>query len=122
LTKEFAIAISAGEERCHRGCGNQLGPSAELVLLNRRSTAAVVELDVEQLAGSDINLHAAVGRGPCRDGDDSREIGYRCGLNACSEIGLAPALNPSRSDCADTDTDCVRLEAKHRAGRDFALK
>ena len=120
--KEFAIAILAGEEGCHRGCGNPFGSSAEFVLLNRRLTATVVELDIEQLAGSDINLHAAVGRGPCGDGDDSREIGYRCGLNACSEIGLAPALNPSRGDRADTDTDCIRLEAEHRAGRDSASK
>jgi hypothetical protein len=120
--KEFAIAILAGEEGFHRGCGNPLGSSAEFVLLNRRLTSTVVELDIEQLAGCDVNLDAAVGRGPCGDGDNSRKIRYRCGSHTRSEIGLAPALDPSRGDRADTDTDCIRLETKHRAGRDSASK
>ena len=63
---------------------------AELLLWDRRLAAAVAELDVEELPGSDVDLDAAVvvelGRAcTMKAGKPAR----RAGSNVCGNIGLS---------------------------------
>jgi hypothetical protein len=96
--------------------------AAQFRLWQRRLTAAVVELDVKQLSASHVNLDTAVGLSLSGRGDDRWKSDDRGCPDASSNVALSPAFNTDGSYGADANTDSVRPEANHRAGRNVAAE
>src|SRR4051794_7622877 len=91
--ESFAGVNSARQERGHQLTGDLAAASTQFVLRYRRSTTPVAELNVEKLAGCDVDLDTAVVGKSLRHCNHSREASDRGRTHVGREIASTPTFD-----------------------------